>query len=135
MADHSELEFFNGLSGKLEIELSEPPELITPTLPGNLKAPEKATIRSLRLRLEVWQDEKENFRDLTDSELAGVAYRGARIVLKSESGVLLKQRFEQVDGMTVSSGQGAQGMKVGKKMFAMFYKGDLDLTLPPASTS
>ena len=44
----------------------------------------------------------------------------------------LKAHFEKVPHVTVNTGRGAQGMKVGKKMFAMFYKGDLLLTLPPA---
>ncbi len=44
----------------------------------------------------------------------------------------LKQHFDAVEGVIVNSGRGAQGMKVGKKMFAMFYKGDLVLTMPPA---
>ena len=44
----------------------------------------------------------------------------------------LKKHFGKVDGVIVNAGRGAQGMKVGKKMFAMFYKGDLLLTLPPA---
>jgi hypothetical protein len=45
---------------------------------------------------------------------------------------LLKEHFAAVEGVTVNEGRGAQGMKVGTKMFAMFYKGDLLLTLPPA---
>ena len=40
--------------------------------------------------------------------------------------------FSGVKGVVVNAGRGAQGMKVGTKMFAMFYKGDLLLTLPPA---
>ena len=44
----------------------------------------------------------------------------------------LKEHFAGVNGVIVNAGRGAQGMKVGKKMFAMFYKGDLLLTLPPA---
>jgi hypothetical protein len=43
----------------------------------------------------------------------------------------LRAHFEKVPGVAVNAGRGAQGMKVGKKMFAMFYKGDLLLTLPP----
>jgi hypothetical protein len=43
----------------------------------------------------------------------------------------LKERFAGDKRVIVSAGQGAQGMKVGKKMFAIFYKGDLLLTLPP----
>ena len=46
--------------------------------------------------------------------------------------VELKEHFADVDGVVVNAGRGAQGMKVGKKMFAMFYKGDLLLTLPAA---
>ncbi|MDD9947024.1 MAG: DUF1801 domain-containing protein [Myxococcales bacterium] len=42
----------------------------------------------------------------------------------------LRAHFENVAGVSVSAGRGAQGLKVGKKMFAMFYKGDLLLTLP-----
>ncbi len=44
----------------------------------------------------------------------------------------LKEHFDHVDGVIVNAGRGAQGMKLGKSMFAMFYKGDLLLTLPPA---
>ncbi len=44
----------------------------------------------------------------------------------------LKAHFATVSGVTVNAGRGAQGMKVGAKMFAMFYRGDLLLTLPPA---
>ena len=43
----------------------------------------------------------------------------------------VKAHFEEVAGVTVNAGRGAQGLKVGKKMFAMFSKGDLLLKLPP----
>jgi TfoX/Sxy family transcriptional regulator of competence genes len=43
----------------------------------------------------------------------------------------VKAHFEKIDGVTVNAGRGAQGLKVGKKMFAMFSKGDLLLKLPP----
>lgn len=43
----------------------------------------------------------------------------------------VKAHFENMAAVTVNAGRGAQGMKVGGKMFAMFYKGDLLLTLPP----
>ena len=43
----------------------------------------------------------------------------------------VKAHFEKVAGVTVNAGRGAQGLKVGKKMFAMFSKGDLLLKLPP----
>lgn len=44
----------------------------------------------------------------------------------------LKEHFSKVKGVTVNAGRGAQGMKVGNKLFAMFYKGDLVLSLPVA---
>jgi hypothetical protein len=43
----------------------------------------------------------------------------------------VKAHFEDVAGVTVNAGRGAQGLKVGKKMFAMFSKGDLLLKMPP----
>lgn len=43
----------------------------------------------------------------------------------------VKAYFREVAGVTVNEGRGAQGLKLGKKMFAMFFKGDLLLTLPP----
>ena len=43
----------------------------------------------------------------------------------------VKAHFDKVAGVTVNSGRGAQGLKVGQKMFAMFFKGDLLLSLPP----
>ena len=42
----------------------------------------------------------------------------------------VKAHFEKVADVTVNAGRGAQGLKVGKKMFAMFSKGDLILKLP-----
>ncbi len=44
----------------------------------------------------------------------------------------VKAHFEKVADVTVNSGRGAQGLKVGKKMIAMFSRGDLLLKLPPA---
>lgn len=43
----------------------------------------------------------------------------------------VKDHFAAVPGVTVNAGKGAQGMKVGSKMFVMFYKGDLVVQLPP----
>ena len=43
----------------------------------------------------------------------------------------VKAHFEKVAGVTVNTGRGAQGLKVGQKMCAMFFKGALLLTLPP----
>ena len=44
----------------------------------------------------------------------------------------VKTHFAEIEGITVRSGRGAQGLKLGGKMFAMFYKGDLVVKLTPA---
>ena len=43
----------------------------------------------------------------------------------SDSYAFVKTHFERVAGVTVNDGRGAQGLKVGGKMFAMFFKGRL----------
>ena len=43
----------------------------------------------------------------------------------------VKAHFETVDEVTVNAGKGSQGLKLGKKMFAMFYKGKLVVRLSP----
>ena len=43
----------------------------------------------------------------------------------------VKTHFADVEGVTVNSGRGSQGMKAGKEMFAMLYKGGLLLKLAP----
>ena len=43
----------------------------------------------------------------------------------------IKDHFDRVDGVNVNRGKGAQGMKIGKKMFAMFGGGALILYFPP----
>lgn len=47
----------------------------------------------------------------------------------------VKLHFDSIEGVTVNTGTGAQGMKVGKKMFAMFYKGELVVMLSPERVS
>lgn len=82
--DHPELEFFNSLSGKLEIELNVPPVQVGNLL--NQRATPEAGIVSLKLTAEVFNDETETFRPLTPEELDSVAFRGASIRLRSEEG-------------------------------------------------
>lgn len=81
---HPELEFFNSLSGKLDIELTTPPERVGDLL--NERATPDAAIVSLKLTAEVFNEETETFRPLTPEELDSVAYRGASIRLRSEDG-------------------------------------------------
>ena len=73
--------FFNGLSGKLEIELSEPAEKIGRL--DNERAPADAVIRSLRLVPEIF--ENDGFRDLTDEELNRTVFEAPAIRLRGEA--------------------------------------------------
>lgn len=80
---YPELTFFNSLSGRLEIELTEPPTKIAERL-ENVKATPSAKIKSLRLTVEVF--DKDQARPLTAAELDSVALRQPRVVLVAESG-------------------------------------------------
>ena len=96
---HPELEFFNELSGKLEIELTSPTEQI-----GNLenvRATPDAQIVTLRLTAEVFNLETDTFRDLTADELHSVAFRGAQITLRGESGGMVTHEAPNAEFFTV----------------------------------
>jgi hypothetical protein len=43
----------------------------------------------------------------------------------------VKEHFSNIEGVVVNSGTGSQGKKIGKKMFVMFYKGELIVQLSP----
>ena len=47
----------------------------------------------------------------------------------------VKAHFSIVEGVTVNTGRGAQGLKFGKKMFVMFHKGQLLVQFPPNRVS
>lgn len=47
----------------------------------------------------------------------------------------VKDHFSNVEGVTVNSGKGSQGLKFGTKMYVMFYKGQLLVKLPPERVS
>jgi hypothetical protein len=79
---HPELEFFNSLSGKLEIELDVPAEPVANLL--NLRASPDARLVRLELRAEVFNHATEEFRPLTPAELGGVAFYGRSIRLRGE---------------------------------------------------
>ncbi len=98
--DHPELEFFNDLSGELEIELSTPAQPIAEGL-RNLAAPTDSKVVSLRLRPEVYVEEEDDFRSLTEDELSGIAYRGARITLRGESGDAVTHAAPNGEAFTV----------------------------------
>jgi hypothetical protein len=81
---HPELEFFNKLSGRLEIELTVPTEPIGNL--SNVRATPEAEIKSLRLAATVFNHDLGTFRELTADELQSVALPKSQIALRGESG-------------------------------------------------
>jgi hypothetical protein len=77
------LELFNGLSGRLKIELSEPPEQVSPKL-LNLKASATAQVLSVKLELEVFDEDDDDGRPLTDAEWSHVVFTAPSIRLVGE---------------------------------------------------
>lgn len=78
--DDDALEFFNGLSGTLRIELTEPAQQAAPHL-MNLVAPATARIKSVAMELHVYEEEDD--RELTDEEWNRVVIRAPRIGMRS----------------------------------------------------
>ena len=89
MTDHPELSFFNGLSGILEIQISEEPTRFSPRL-LNLQSPPTARLVSLEIRMGVFVDGEvepdDSIRELTDDEWSSVAFDAPRIALQGISG-------------------------------------------------
>ncbi|MEJ2125155.1 MAG: hypothetical protein P8Y67_13915 [Alphaproteobacteria bacterium] len=81
---HPELEFFNKLSGRLEIELTVPTERIGNL--SNVRTTPEAEIKSLRLVATVFNRNLGTFRELTLDELQSVAFLASQIALQGESG-------------------------------------------------
>src|SRR5688500_5202753 len=81
---HPELDFFNNLSAKLKIHLTEAPERIGNL--DNLRATPDAEIKSLELVGKVFNPGSKTSRDLTKEELQSIAFRGSEITLRGEGG-------------------------------------------------
>ncbi len=77
--DETPLEFFNRMSGTLNIVLTEPPVPVSPKV-LNKKALPTAKIKSLWLEMKVWEDDE--MRPLTEEEATTVALRKARVRLR-----------------------------------------------------
>jgi hypothetical protein len=75
------LEFFNRLSGRLTIELTEPPQQAAPHL-MNLVAAPTARIAHVAMSFEVWEGD-ENFRELTEEEWQRPILREPSIKMRS----------------------------------------------------
>jgi hypothetical protein len=76
MTDDDGLEFFNGLSGTLKIELTEP---ATPVAPHLLNLAASKTSRIVRLELELQVYENDASRALTEDEWRRVVLRAPKI--------------------------------------------------------
>jgi hypothetical protein len=78
--DDNALEFLNGLSGTLVIELTEPAQQAAPHL-MNLVAPKTARIKSVAMDFSVYEGEDD--RKLTDEEWSRVVIHAPRIRMRS----------------------------------------------------
>ena len=63
--------------------------------------------------------------------MPGSANSSKNNVHRKEIYKILIDHFANDDKVVVNSGKGAQGIKYNKKMFIMFYKGDLVIKLSP----
>jgi len=84
IVDEETLEFFNDLTGTLEIQLTEPAQPIGGLL--NVEAPPHAKLVSLHLSLAVFDSTTEKTRPLTDEELDRTVFEASEIRLQGESG-------------------------------------------------
>ena len=95
----SNFEFFNSLSGKLEIELTDPAESYRNM--ANLAAKPGARIVEVKFHPEVFEEDKENFRNLTEEELRLEIFRGPNIRLRGESGDVVEHKALNRKSFTV----------------------------------
>ena len=90
-SDEDGLAFFNSLSGRLDIKLTESPSPITDKL-YNLAAPSTARIASIELRLDVFEEDIGNFRLLTDEEWNRVVFRDSTIHIRGAGDRVVEHR-------------------------------------------
>ncbi len=95
------LEFFNGLSGTLAIELTEPAQPIGGLL--NLAASPSARISSLRLEAQFFDPDTEEGRPLTEPELSRAVFRGPVLRLRGESGIVVSHQAPDGGQFTVKA--------------------------------
>jgi len=99
IADEEALEFFNALSGTLEIELSEPAQPVGGL--ENVAASPEAKMVSARLNVEVYEEGLEEGRPLTEAELGMVVIEESPIHLRGESGGVIAHRAPDGTKFTV----------------------------------
>jgi hypothetical protein len=100
--DQEGLEFLNQLSGRLQVELSEPARQVSEKV-LNLVAEPSATVKGVSLRLEVYQEGQEPpFRPLTNEEWGRRVFRGERLRLRNiDAPTVVDHRAPDGSGFTV----------------------------------
>jgi hypothetical protein len=86
MSDHVDadaLAFFNRLSGKLDVKLTEEPQRVSPRL-YNLVAPPTAALVSVSLRMRVSED--DGYRELSEAEWSRVVLSAAAVRMRNLRG-------------------------------------------------
>ena len=81
-------EFFNNICGSLKIDLSKPAQRVGELL--NEYADADAQIVGMRLEPEVYVEESDELRELTNAEFELTAYAGPAIALRGESGKIVR---------------------------------------------
>jgi len=97
MPQQPELDFFNTLTGRLEVQLSEP--AYSPPDMVNEIAPADAEVLDVEFIGQVF--ENRSFRNLTSEELNRVALSRAWCSLKGEAGVAVRHRAPNGQFFTV----------------------------------
>lgn len=81
------IEYFNEISGQLEIELTKPPVRIANL--ANLRAPAGAKIKTLSLKAEIFEEEADEARALTAKELSRIVISRPTVQLKGKADVVV----------------------------------------------
>jgi len=97
---HPELEFFNQLGGKLEIELSEETIPINPNV-ANKKATPTATITRVVMKGEFYESDEIGYRDLLKRELDQIAFNDSSIILSGAGNEPIEHRASNESFFTV----------------------------------
>jgi hypothetical protein len=92
-------EFFNNLSGKLEIELTEPAESYRNM--ANLAAKPGAEIVDVKFHPKVFEENEQKFRELTESELQLEIFYGSHIRLRGEGGGVVEHKAPNGRSFTI----------------------------------
>lgn len=94
------VDFFNEVSGTLEIELTKPPERIANM--ANLRAPAGAKIKTLVLKAEIFEKRGFKSRPLTGKELNTVVLQGATIQLQGLAEIVVSHKAPNGKHFTVT---------------------------------